>query len=123
MLAGFLDDPNHAMHEMLQPVQDLLRNDYVAVGILEEFNTTLSLFNATFNIPGVDWLKQYYHHGKANMNMELKAAEQDALRGAWTNSEIKRYMRLDLLLYEHAARVFHQQTRTRTVFVALVVEG
>ena len=45
--------------------------------------------------------------------MDLQFSEEKAasLAEAWTNSEIKKYMQLDLLLYEHAVDVFHEQSR------------
>lgn len=108
-LAGSTDEPDLALQGMLQPVQDLLRDEYVAVGILEEFNTTLSLFHAALNMPGVDWRKQYHDHGKIRVDRKFESEKRDTMQEAWTNSEIAKYMRLDLLLYDHAVRVFHQQ--------------
>ena len=99
-----------AMYEMLQPVQDLLRDRYT-VGILEEFNTTLSLFNAALEVPDVDWHEKYANEGIRNKDTRYFEEEAAALEEAWTNSEIKKYMRLDLILYEHAVDVFHQQAR------------
>ena len=46
----YVEIPDVAMYEMLQPVQDLLRDRYT-VGILEEFNTTLSLFDVALSMP------------------------------------------------------------------------
>lgn len=108
-LSGFLDEPDHVMYEMLQPVQDLLRDDYAAVGILEEFNTTLSLFDAALDIPEVNWRKQFHNQGKGNVDWTFEKEKREAMQEAWTNSEIKKYMKLDLLLYEHAVHVFQQQ--------------
>ena len=102
--------PDEAMYEMIQPVQDLLRDRYT-VGILEEFNTTLSLFDVALDMPGVDWHKQYVRQGAKNVDTKFGEEKSAALVEAWTNSEIKQYMRLDLVLYEHAVDVFHQQAR------------
>ena len=99
-----------AMYKMLKPVQDLLRDRYT-VGILEEFNTTLSLFDVALDMPGVDWHKQYVHDGAKNVDVRYAEENSAALMEAWTNSEIKKYMQLDLVLYEHAVDVFHQQAR------------
>lgn len=41
------------------PAQNLLASKYKAVGILEEFNTTLHLFNRALELPNYDWLEQY----------------------------------------------------------------
>ena len=102
--------PDVAMYKMMQPVQDLLRDRYI-VGILEEFNATLSLFEAALDMPGVDWHKQYVGEGDKNVDKMYAEEKAAALVEAWTNSEIKKYMRLDLVLYEHAVDVFHQQAR------------
>ena len=103
--------PDAAFYAMLQPVQDLLRDQYSAVGILEEFNTTLSLFNAALQMPGVDWHEQYMTVGAVNVDNRHADEKVATLADAWTNSEIKKYLQLDLILYEHAVAIFHQQTR------------
>ena len=102
--------PDVVMYTMIQPVQDLLRDRYT-VGILEEFNTTLSLFDVALDMPGVNWHKQYIGEGAMNVDITYEEEKAAALVEAWTNSEIKQYMRLDLVLYEHAVDVFHQQAR------------
>ncbi len=93
--------------------QDILSDGYAAVGLLEEFNTTLSLFDATLDMPGLDWHQEFDRIGGAQnvleLNADMKQKKADLLEQAWTDSELKRYMRLDLLLYEHAVDVFHQQ--------------
>lgn len=57
--------PDEVMSHILTMVQDRLRT-FAAVGILEEFNTTLSLYNATLGIPGVDWHEGFRKIGVAN---------------------------------------------------------
>lgn len=121
MLKVYLDDqsrgdsqhgeslPDAAMRKMLEPVKDLLLNGYAAVGILEEFNTTLSLFNAALEMPGVDWPREFDRAGKENVDLRFQQEKKEALATAWASSEIKSYIRLDLSLYEHAVDVFHQQ--------------
>ena len=104
------DIPDAAMYEMLQPVQDLLRDRYT-VGILEEFDTTLSLFDVALSMPGVDWHKQYLDEGNLNVDNRFKEEKSASLAEAWTNSDIKKYMQLDLVLYEHAVDVFHEQAQ------------
>ncbi|CAM9743380.1 unnamed protein product [Laminaria digitata] len=114
-VAEYGDIPDAALYEMLQPVQDLLRDKYDAVGILEEFETTLSLFEAALAMPGVDWNRQFTSGGKRKRNDRLEEEKRVALAGAWTNSEIKKYLRLDILLYEHAVDVFHRQTKVHDI--------
>lgn len=103
------DVPDAALVEMLRPAQDLLRDGYAAVGILEEFNTTLSLFDAALEMPGVDWHRQFDHDGMSNVDRVYMSEKQRALEDAWTNSEVKQFMQLDLLLYEHAVDIFRRQ--------------
>ena len=120
LLKMYLDDqlrtwkhkqaPDEIMHEMLQPAQLVLYGTH-AGGILEEFNTTLSLFDAALDMPEVDWHKQYETEGKANVDRIYSKQKAASLVEAWTNSEIKKYMQLDLVLYEHAVDVFYEQAR------------
>lgn len=115
-VSGYGNVPDAAMYDTLIPVQDLLRDSYAAVGILEEFNTTLSLFDAALKIPGVDWSASFDRGGKKNIDSVYKREEELSLVEAWANSEIKSYLHFDLLLYEHAVDVFHQQAQ-KYVFV------
>ena len=107
--------PDGALHTMLQPVQDLLRDKYSAVGILEEYNTTLSVFNAALDMPGVDWHEAFQTVGHVNVNSKYQDEKTATLAEAWTNSEIKKYVQLDLLLYEHAVVLFRQQARAYNI--------
>lgn len=102
---------DQALYNMLPPIQDLIRDGYAAVGILEEFNTTLSLFDVALEMPGVDWHKDFGQYGISNADEKYAKEKEDSLREAWNSSEIRRYMRIDLLLYEHAVSVFKDQVR------------
>lgn len=104
---GFI--PDAAMYEMVQPLQDLIRDNYTAVGILEEFNTTLSLFDAALAMPEVRWHGEFNSQGKLLVDSVYREQEALTLLEAWTDSEVKKYMQLDIVLYEHAVDVFHQQ--------------
>ena len=103
--------PDLALYEMLQPAQDLLRDNYTAVGILEEFDTTLSLYDVALSIPGIDWHKNFASQGKKAVAMDYAEKEAASLAEAWTNSEIKKYMQLDIVLYEHAVDVFRKKAQ------------
>ena len=111
-MSRYVEIPDAAMYAMLQPVKDLIRAKYT-VGILEEFNTTLSLFDAALGMPGIDWHKNYVHQGAQNVDDKYAKEEAAALAEAWTNVELKKYMKLDIMLYEYAVDVFHQQARAR----------
>eukprot|EP00904_Undaria_pinnatifida_P001068 jgi/Undpi1/10962/HiC_scaffold_30.g13263.m1 len=102
--------PDEAMYEMLQPMQDELRDRY-AIGFLEEFNTTLNLFDVALDMPGVNWHHQYVNKGIKNADTKRKEEEAAPLAEAWTHSEIKKHMQLDMLLYERAVDVFRQQAQ------------
>lgn len=101
--------PDAVLYAMLQPVQDMLRDQYSAIGILEEYDTTLSIFNAALDMPGVDWHEAFKSVGHVNVNDEYKDERVATLAEAWTNSEVKHYLQLDILLYEHALAIFQQQ--------------
>eukprot|EP00904_Undaria_pinnatifida_P001049 jgi/Undpi1/10945/HiC_scaffold_3.g01471.m1 len=103
--------PDAALYAMLQPVEDLLRDKYSVVGLLEEFNTTLSLFNTALDMPRFDWQEKYLSLGKFMVDKRYEAEKAATLAEAWTNSELKKHMQLDLQLYEHAVDVFHQQVQ------------
>ncbi|CAM9141398.1 unnamed protein product, partial [Laminaria digitata] len=106
------DIPEAGLCAMLQPVQDLLHDHYSAIGILEEYNTTLSLFNTALDMPGVDWHELFATVGRFTVNNNNSNDEKAAmLAEVSTNSEIKKYMQLDLLLYDYAVELFHQQAR------------
>ena len=47
--------------------------------------------------------------GKKNGNGMFKAEENAALATAWTDPKLKKYLLLDLVLYDHAVSVFHNQ--------------
>lgn len=106
---------NHTEEEIMfgriQQIEDIVSNQFTAVGILEEFNTTLALFNAALRIPGLDWQSSFTSIGIKNADDEYKSEEDELLEKSWSNSELKSYINLDLLLYEHALDVFHQQAR------------
>ena len=102
--------PEIDLYNILQPVQDLIREKYV-VGILEEFNTTLSLFDEVLDMPTIDWHKEYNKMGSANENHKFDEEKNKVLEEAYTNSELKKYIQLDIILYEHAVDVFHQQVK------------
>ncbi|CAM9296736.1 unnamed protein product [Ectocarpus sp. 13 AM-2016] len=104
--------PDAPLYDLLQPAMDLIRDGYVAVGILEQWNTTLQLFDHALDMPVMNWEEQFAEGGKHHVDTVNKQLEIETLQQAWTDSELKKYMQLDLLLYEHAVDVFHQQARS-----------
>ncbi|CAN0037090.1 unnamed protein product [Scytosiphon promiscuus] len=106
--------PGSRLFDMLQPAQELITNGYT-VGVLEEWNTTLALFDSALAMPGMDWRTWYARDGKQNVNRAFEQLKAQTLEKAWTDPELKKYLQLDLLLYEHAVDVFHKQARSRGV--------
>lgn len=99
------------MRNMLQPAQELLRNKYAAVGILEKYDTTLQLFNSALEMPNFDWVRTFKTIGPKNRDRKNQEREEAVVQEALTNPAIKRFISLDLLLYEHALEVHAAQLR------------
>lgn len=98
-----------AMHKLLQPVEELLNTKYAAVGIMEKWDTTMLLFNDSLQLPGFDWPTRFRMIGEKNKDSTFRKQQKEALRWAWTNAELKKYLWLDLRLYEHAISVHNRQ--------------
>lgn len=109
--AGGHPHPDAGMREMLEPVQALLGSKYAAVGILEDYNATLHLFTAALNMPDFDWVSAYGDQGTANEDKLFKGDIEVAVEKVMTDVKIKKYLQLDLLLYEHAVAVHERQLR------------
>lgn len=43
------------LHQFLQPVMDLLSEEYTAVGLVEQWNASIQLYQAGLKVPGMDW--------------------------------------------------------------------
>jgi len=99
----------HEMYELIEPVKEYISDNYV-IGILENFNSTLELFDYELDMPLVNWKYEYNLQGLANKNKydeEKKLSIMDAFSNE--NHEIYKYMELDILLYKHAVDVFNRQ--------------
>lgn len=66
---------------MLIPTLDLLRNNYTAVGILEEFDDTLELFDRALGMMDLDWRKMFHMHGIQNSDYTYKRGKEELLAG------------------------------------------
>lgn len=102
--------PDAALEGMLESVKGLLSSQYAAVGIVEELDTTMRLFDHTLSMPKMHWT--------ASLERRIEAAdygdfERDAGDEPWRelsdDSRIQRALRLDIALYEHAVDVFRGQ--------------
>ncbi|CAN0014616.1 unnamed protein product, partial [Hapterophycus canaliculatus] len=98
-----------AMHRLLQPVEDLLSNSYSAVGILEQWEKSMKLFNRALKLPHFDWPSASKTLGRQNIDERLRHEEARALHSAWDDPIIKDRLWLDLLLYNHAVSVHNRQ--------------
>lgn len=104
-------DETTVMYDMLHDVWNLIRDQFDVVGILEEFHTSLTLLDRVLQIPNVNWTSSFSAIGVRNEDQRFARLKAETLESAWTNSDIKGYMTLDLLLYEHAVEVFKQQAK------------
>lgn len=84
---------------------------YSAIGIAEEVSTTIKLFDNALKMPGINWRKRLETVGVIDSaGRGLGNSEQEeTLDHAMENPRIRQLLRLDLLLYEHAVKVFQQQ--------------
>lgn len=106
---SFISIEYTVLKDFLAPVKELLSDRYSAVGLIEDWSTTLRLFNSVLRMPGFDW--EYAHHQIGNKNKNnifLEEAER-ALRFAREDPDINEYIRLDLLLYEYAREIHTKQ--------------
>lgn len=99
-----------AMYSYLEVAQARLSNDYAAVGLLEDFNTSLSLFDKALEMPRLSWQKSYRKMGTVNSARKgQEDRKKEVLAQAWTDLSVRRYLALDLLLYDHAVAVHATQ--------------
>lgn len=96
-----------ALSEWMGEIQSLVRNNYTAIGIVENFDTAMALFDDVGVIPGKNWRATYGKLGAANTNDASEDERAASLRYALASEDIKKYLRLDLLLYKHAVSVYH----------------
>lgn len=63
-------------------------------------------------MPEMNWRRDFQEKDRQNVDLKFQELRKETLERAWTDPELKKYLRLDLLLYEHAVDVFHQQARS-----------
>ena len=99
-----------AMYPYLEAAQARLSNDYEAVGLLEDFNTSLKLFDKALDMPRFSWQERYGKMGTVNAaRTGQEDTKREVLAQAWTDVNVRRYIALDLLLYDHAVAVHAKQ--------------
>lgn len=69
----------------------------------------MSVFNTALDMSRVDWQDMFVSVDQVNVNDGHKDEKAAMMAEARTNSEIKKYAQLDLLLYEHVVGLFHHQ--------------
>lgn len=78
---------------------------YQAVGIFEEWNLSMQLFNATVQSSVRSW------DNTLALNQGLMTADKRALLDwAYLSPEVNAALRADILLYEFALAIFKHQT-------------
>lgn len=98
------------LEDLLEPVKKVLSTEYVAVGIVEEIDTTMRLFDKALSMPKVDWSASLAERLTVNSSDgESDVLEEKALVSALKNKRILAAVKLDVLLYEHAVGVFREQ--------------
>eukprot|EP00904_Undaria_pinnatifida_P005280 jgi/Undpi1/1882/HiC_scaffold_12.g05269.m1 len=103
------DAPDAALYNLLGPAKDHLNTSFAAVGILENFEASLSLYDSALQMPGEGWHQWYAKIGPRNVDREHKREEEAALEKAWTDPRIEHFLKLDLELYDHAVKVHKEQ--------------
>ena len=97
---------------LLKPVQDLLSTQYAAVGIATELDTTMRLFEKAMSTSeGLGWSSSLskLRRKDEEHDVEYDDAGSATFREALSNPRIAAALKLDVLLYEHALRVFQKQ--------------
>eukprot|EP00904_Undaria_pinnatifida_P007410 jgi/Undpi1/379/HiC_scaffold_1.g00375.m1 len=90
--------------QIMDSVKDLL-STYTAVGILEEWDLSMQLFNVKVTSPVHDWLS-----APASNKATLSDERQALLDWAHASPQLHAALAADLYLYEEAVAVFRHQT-------------
>lgn len=96
---------------LLQPVRDVLSTQYAAVGIATELDSTMRLFEKALPVKGLGWSSSWSQVRRQDkeQDVEYDNAESATFRDALANPRIASALRLDIMLYDHALRVFQKQ--------------
>lgn len=99
---------DEVLEGMLEGVQGLLSTRYAAVGIAEEIDTTMALFDRALPMGGLDWSASLAEL-ESETDGEYDMRGSATFRRALANPRVASALRLDMLLYEHAVNVFNEQ--------------
>lgn len=97
------------LESVLETAKQVLSTQYAAVGIAEDLRTTMRLFNKALLMPHLDWSTSLERRSADTKKEECDAIEDEAFRKALENPRILGALKLDILLYDHAALVFREQ--------------
>lgn len=101
------DDPS--LYKLLESALDIISSRYAAVGILEDFNTTMYLFDRALGIPNFSWPDEIQKVGTVNSDDKKAEEEHNARLKLSTDPVLKKFIWLDIILYEHALSVHAKQ--------------
>jgi len=94
------------MMRFLTPAMELLEK-YSAIGIMEEFDDSMKLYDASLNMPGMEWDKsntKVYN----TVRSPVKSYQDELIELALTDPTIREYMWLDTILYDYAKSLFKE---------------
>lgn len=108
------DNPSHNVFKLqrfLEPALETISSRYAGVGMLNDIEKTMLLFDKALRMPNFSWMTAYKKQGARNIDGDHKDEEHMALLNASTDPVIKKFIWLDLILYEHAQSVFEKQLK------------
>ncbi|CAN0281833.1 unnamed protein product [Ectocarpus fasciculatus] len=97
------------MHRFLRPVQEVLSSKYAAVGLVEQWDKSMNLFNKALKVPNFDWSTTSGSMGRTNANTHTEVEQAQLLSRSWWDPELRSVLWLDILLYDYAVSIFNRQ--------------
>lgn len=91
-----------------------LLESYSAVGIMEEFDDSMRLYDAALGMPGMEWEKRNTNVYNT-VRSPVEAYQAELLDLALTDPTIREYMWLDMILYDYAKDLFEKSLVERRV--------
>lgn len=102
--------PSQRATKLLGLVEEILDTKYAAVGILEDWDGSMRLFDHALRLPNYNWTIASAHAKSRNHNSHA-AEEHEMLQSALTDPKLRRILWLDILLYDHAVSIHKKQLR------------
>ena len=108
---GVVGDPMTGINDVgmmrfLTPAMELLEK-YSAIGIMEEFDDSMKLYDASLGMPGMEWDRgntKVYN----TVRRPVKSYQDELIELALTDPIIREYMWLDTILYDYAKSLFKE---------------